>query len=643
MPEKDQKRQYVFEGFRLDPNRRMLFGRDGETIALKSRVFETLLHFVEHAGELLEKDALLRAVWPHTVVEENSLNQHVSALRRALGERPGDNRFIVTVPGRGYRFAAAVRSIGEGCDAVHPLAEARTERRWRAARGNVARPPRTAAYVGAALAAALVVAALLGSLELERAPAARAVRSIAVLPFENLSPGAENAHFVSGMHEELLDRLGRIQDLAVVPRASTLPHAGGPLSVQEIAAQLDAGVVLSGNIRVANDRVELAARLLHGTSGTQLWSSIYERDLSHISDIQGDIAAGIVRALGLELSPAQQATVREPPTGSPAAHALVLEARNLVLTNQSVVAREAAMAMLDRAIALDPEYAKAYGRKASLYARSISSLVPPGASADAHFAELGDRARRYAERALEIDPGDTDARDAVDELDIYAWHWSRFGRLADPRGEADARLMRLWVLSWLGRHADALLIGERVARLDPHAVDAHFGLGVAYTYAGDHTAAVGSLTRALELAPGNPLGRTWLAFNRIALGDHDAALADLGLIEQVLEADRADLLPDIAYAYGVLGRAEDARRLFGAIAAIGASSELGAGAWALTHLAVDDQAEALRYLAVGARKAREHVVDQGLHDLMILRFNLLKDPRLEQAEFREILDRIRGR
>jgi tetratricopeptide (TPR) repeat protein len=227
-------------------------------------------------------------------------------------------------------------------------------------------------------------------------------------------------------------------------------------------------------------------------------------------------------------------------------------------------------------------------------------------------------------------------------LDIYAWHWSGFGRLADRRDEVDARLTRLWVLSWLGRHADALRIGERIARLDPHAVDAHFSLGVAYTYAGDHAAAVRSLTRALELAPGNPLGRTLLAFNRIALGDHDAALADFGLIEQMLEADRVDLLPDIAYAYGVLGRAEDARRLFGDIAAIGAVAELGAGAWALTHLAVDDQAEALRYLAVAAQKAQEHVVDQGLHDLMILRFNLLKDSRLEQPEFREVLDRIRG-
>lgn len=105
---------YEFGGFRLDPMRRIVAGVNGEPIPLKPKVFETLLYFVEHAGELLDKSTLMEAVWGQSVVEENALNQHVSTLRRMLGESPGQNRFIVTVPSRGYRFVADVTRTSEG-------------------------------------------------------------------------------------------------------------------------------------------------------------------------------------------------------------------------------------------------------------------------------------------------------------------------------------------------------------------------------------------------------------------------------------------------------------------------------------------------------------------------------------------------
>ena len=102
---------YRFSGFSADPVRRLLFGPDGEPIALKPRVFDTLLYLIEHRGELLQKQALLDAIWPHVVVEENNLNQAISTLRRVLGETRDEHRFIVTEPGRGYRFVAHVEAV----------------------------------------------------------------------------------------------------------------------------------------------------------------------------------------------------------------------------------------------------------------------------------------------------------------------------------------------------------------------------------------------------------------------------------------------------------------------------------------------------------------------------------------------------
>jgi DNA-binding winged helix-turn-helix (wHTH) protein len=102
---------YRFSGFRVDPVRRLLFGRDGNPIALKPRVFDTLLYLIEHRGDLLEKQAMLDAIWPHVVVEENNLTQATSTLRRVLGETREEHRFIVTEPGRGYRFVARVEVV----------------------------------------------------------------------------------------------------------------------------------------------------------------------------------------------------------------------------------------------------------------------------------------------------------------------------------------------------------------------------------------------------------------------------------------------------------------------------------------------------------------------------------------------------
>jgi DNA-binding winged helix-turn-helix (wHTH) protein len=110
MDDQSRPRQvYEFGGYRLDPLRRVLLGRDGSVVRLKPKAFDTLLYLIEHAGEALDKSTLLAGVWPNVVVEENNLNKNVSELRRALGERPGEHRFIVTEPGRGYRFVADVR------------------------------------------------------------------------------------------------------------------------------------------------------------------------------------------------------------------------------------------------------------------------------------------------------------------------------------------------------------------------------------------------------------------------------------------------------------------------------------------------------------------------------------------------------
>jgi TolB-like protein len=222
---------YEFGGFRLDPIKRTLHSKaSGKPTPLSPRVFDTLLYLVEHRGEVLEKATLLKAIWPKVVVEENSLNQSISTLRRVLGESPGEHRFIVTVPGRGYRFVADVQSLDTVSNA--PVASI-------PARGS-------------------------------RMPA-----SVAVLPFANLTREPDKEYFGDGMAEELIHMLSRLPGLSVPARTSSFAYKGRNTDVRQIAGDLGVATVLEGAVRSAGERIRVTAQLVDGRTGFHLWSQSF--------------------------------------------------------------------------------------------------------------------------------------------------------------------------------------------------------------------------------------------------------------------------------------------------------------------------------------------------------------------------------
>jgi len=206
----------VFGEFRVDAQQRVLLAADGTRVPLSSRAFELLLFFARHPGELLDKDRLMKAVWPNTVVEENNLNQNIGAIRKALGETPGQPRFLVNEPGRGYRFVAAVTVAG----AAPPAAP---RRRW---------------PLAAMMAGALVLVAVAVWMSRQRA-APITDRSIAVLPFENRSAARENGYLALGIQDEILTLLTRIGSLRVVPRTEQRLLPGPDMPGPEPADKAD--------------------------------------------------------------------------------------------------------------------------------------------------------------------------------------------------------------------------------------------------------------------------------------------------------------------------------------------------------------------------------------------------------------------
>ncbi|HET9446880.1 MAG TPA: winged helix-turn-helix domain-containing protein, partial [Steroidobacteraceae bacterium] len=285
-------RVYEFGEFRLDALRRVLSSRvDDQPLQVTGKIFDTLLFFVERSGQLLDKRTLMEALWPNVIVEESNLTQTIHTLRRVLGERPDDHRFIVTVPGRGYRFVADVATVTP-------------EEPQQPSRQLPKRKPLAAA------AAALVVVCVgvaFWLLQASGRPTGSASAnaqplSIAVLPFVDMSEAQDQAYFAEGLSEEILNVLAQSTTLRVTARTSSFSFKGRNVDIPTIAGTLNATHVLEGSVRKSGDRVRVTAQLVEGASSVHLWSQTYDRDVTDVFGVQDEIAAAVAESLQVRLT-----------------------------------------------------------------------------------------------------------------------------------------------------------------------------------------------------------------------------------------------------------------------------------------------------------------------------------------------------
>src|SRR5436305_10099224 len=198
-------RLYEFGDFRLDRGKRLLLRQDGAIVPLAAKAYETLSYLVEHAGSVVDKEELIRAVWPDTAVEENNLTHNISLLRRLFGEGRGEHRYIATVPGRGYQLVAPVRVASQ------PM------------------PQEPGGTV-----------------------------SIVVLPFVNVSADPEYDFFGDGLADELIIALSQIDGVRVIARSSAFSFKGTQADIRSIASKLGASLVLEGSVRKSGTRLRIS-------------------------------------------------------------------------------------------------------------------------------------------------------------------------------------------------------------------------------------------------------------------------------------------------------------------------------------------------------------------------------------------------
>jgi TolB-like protein/Flp pilus assembly protein TadD len=310
--------EIAFGPFRLDLRRRQL-SREGKAVPLGSRAMELLCALAAARGDLVTKDQLMAQAWPGIAVEEHNLYVHISMLRKALEEEEDEQAYLITVPGRGYRFVGA---------------PSRAEPRPGPADGSLASADKP---------------------------------SIAVLPFQNMSGDPEQDYFADGMVEEIIAALSRFRHLFVIARNSSFAYKGRSVDVKQVGRELGVRYLLEGSVRRAAGRVRITGKLIDAANGAHLWGDRFEANLDDVFELQDRVTANVVGAIAPKLEAAEIERARRKPTDRLDAYDCYLRGAPIASSTDKG-ANDEALRWLYKAVALDPDFALAYAKAAQCHA-----------------------------------------------------------------------------------------------------------------------------------------------------------------------------------------------------------------------------------------------------------------------------------
>jgi TolB-like protein/DNA-binding winged helix-turn-helix (wHTH) protein/Flp pilus assembly protein TadD len=522
--------------------------RGAETQKLEPRTMRLLMCLANSAGATVSVDRLLAEVWVGVVVGSASVYEAVSQLRKILGDVDPNPTYIVTVPRKGYRLIASVQRGPAPADAP----EARVMQR------DTATPRRVWVMAGAfVVVLALAAAYFLGDKgrlskrtigwgETSTASVVVSDKSIAVLPFTDMSEKKDQEYFADGMAEEIINLLVKIPGFKVIARTSSFLFKGQTEDLRTIGRKLGVAYVLEGSVRKSGDRLRVTAQLIDSRDGQHLFSQTYDRDLSDVLKMQDEIAIALVRALKIEVSPLQGLEAR-PALRNTEAYALYLHGLHDTDRNDQP-GFEQARSDFQRALDLDPTFAEAAGVLAATYAWGASvGYIPPGVG----FAQ----ARGAAEHAIKLDPNNPIAYSVLGDIhNTFDWDWPAADRdLKRTLALAPNNPVALQIASrqslTMGRWDDALNLTTASLALDPLDVGGYYWLSTVQLRRGRLADAEAAIRRGLEIAPTFPFGPYALGVILLVRSQPQAALTAFS--KEPLEAARIN---GSAMAYFALGR-----------------------------------------------------------------------------------------
>jgi TolB-like protein/DNA-binding winged helix-turn-helix (wHTH) protein/Tfp pilus assembly protein PilF len=508
------KAVFEFGPFRLNPTERLLL-RGQTPVRLSPKVFDALVFLVENRGHLLEKDELLRKVWPDTFVEESNLAQHISILRKVLQEGDDGPRFIETVPKSGYRFIAEVRELCDADRDDNSLQDATAEpqnvprvlepgaRESAPSRHNI----RNVAFAVLGLVLLLTASILiLPRWRRSRSLAPEPILSLAVLPLQNLSGDPAQEYFADGMTEALITDLAKIPGLKVISRTSMMQYKGSQKRLPKIAEELGVDGIVEGSVLRSGERVRITAQLVRAATDQHIWAESYERDLRDLVALQDEVSRNIAGQIQKRIAERAPQQLAASAAVNPQAREDYLKGRYFWNLRAEAGYRKA-IDYFQSAVTADPQYAQAYAGLADSYAllgslpnskirdtampkakeMALTALKLDDSLADAHtslaFVEMHyewklREAEQEFKRAIDLNPNYSTAHE------WYAIDLIALGRLDDA--VAEAKLARQTdplsaiintdvaeVLYWARRYDEALLQAHATLEMDPNFAHAH--------------------------------------------------------------------------------------------------------------------------------------------------------------------------
>ena len=388
------------------------------------------------------------------------------------------------------------------------------------------------------------------------------VNSIAVLPFTHMSSDEDGDYFCDGLAEELLNALAKIDGLKVAARTSSFSFKNRDVDISEIGERLGVKNVLEGSVRKAGGRLRITTQLINAADGFHLWSERYDREMRDIFDIQDEITLAVVDALKMKLLGEQEAAVLKHQTRDPEALDHFLRAASYFSRFTPEFFRKA-VDSLERAIAIDPDYAAAYASLAECYSE-MSFFDSP--------AEWRPMARHAAEKAVELDGSLGRAHCSLgivlmyfDRADDEAEREFKCALELDP-GNAHIRMWYGWFLGLRGRFEKGLAEMTQALEVDPLSPLIAFGIGAINMWAGRHKLAVEQFKRLVEVHPEMPIGRQYLAEAYAASGDVEAACAVVD--EGLAKFDDPFLRSAAGYFYALAGRQKEASEILAWLEAV---------------------------------------------------------------------------
>ena len=628
MPSRQGHVVFEFGDFRLDADQRQLRCiSSGLPVPLLSRAFDTLLHLVQHPGELVGKEALMRAVWPDTIVEENNLSQSIAAIRRALGERPGEHKYIVTIPGRGFRFVPQVRRLTEASTLQPPGAAAPDVLPPEApASGGMAGAPARHRWIAATAGAVALAAAVAGYVLLPQRAADSQVRTLAVLPFKPIDPIDADRSLQYGMTDTLISRLGSLGGVSVQPFSSVRRFGDPNQDARAAGKELGVASVLDGTIQRNGDRVRVSASLIDVENGRQLWSDQFLEDFTDIFSVQDAIAARVADALAVRLTGSEKRQLTHRYTNDAEAYQLYVSGW-FQRSRSDAEGFKRAIDYFTQAIARDPNYPLPYVGLADSYTMlAVFGLVAPN---DAFAPALA-----AANKALELDSELGEAHASLAHIKIQFEHDYEMARREYQRALRIApryAVAHMWYglfLAWTGEFDQALASLRHAQQLEPLQLGTSANIGMILYFARRYDAAIQHLHTVLEMAPGLDHARSWLGRAYMRKGDYERAIREF----QTRKSLSVQSYSDLAAAFALAGRRPEAIAELERLMKVSRERYVSAYDIAAIHVSLGNPDEAFAWL--------DRAIKERAMPLVVLRFDPAFDGIRDDPRMADVMARL---